>query len=248
MPRIHVIWERIERHAVYAALSIFIFAELTGYIFPTVDHLLKERAGLILISLVLLAVFRNIDHRLLNPSKGLSTAKSFGDAINTLMKNQKLVESVELFGHSTSKYYQFVRNSGCKIRNMRILLSEQLIVDSAPYPQSPKERSSIKAHAELAIENWLRLQTEGIIEQLEIRFYSFWPTFHFMIIDGESALWGLFEPIKDGPGVKVQKTYNISHEGSKNDLIDNLRTFFDATFAISAAYEKGNVSSVQNKL
>jgi len=233
MPRLSKIWDKVEHAAIYVVISVFIIAELLGYMFPSIDNLLRDRPGFILISLVLLAMFRNLDRRLSQSVQGFTSTKSFGESVGVLLKGRRVIDTLEIFGHSTSKYYQFVKDGGVKIRKARILISGQLLFESSPYPHGQQERKSVKSHAELAGENWLRLQSQGVIEDLEIRYYNFWPTAHFMIVDGVSAQWGLFEPMAGGLGVTVQRVYLIVQESAMREFVEDLQKFFYATFTLS---------------
>lgn len=66
------------------------------------------------------------------------------------------------------------------------------------------------------VRNLKRLHEKGRISKISFRFYSFQPTFHFMVIDGKSIYFGLYKLSDKHASSESQNSYiarNNSVEG-----------------------------------
>lgn len=82
-----------------------------------------------------------------------------------------------------------------------------------------------------AIHRWYRLQDDGRIEQIEIHTYNFPSNFHFMVVDYDSAQFGLLRHGYKYPIVVTLNTFILNNESSGGSkLIEDYTILFENIF------------------
>jgi hypothetical protein len=197
-------------------------------------NILDSGASLLLVALVLLSIFRFLDERL--PESGNVhelTGDSFGNAIGLVLGSDKSLKEISIFAQTSSKYLGFIvdRSQEVRIDTLRILISDpKYAVSEAPLSQRTIDDTT--AELNNTINSWCQLVADGVVKNLEIRKFSFPPTFHFMIVGKENALFGLFRPDpKTLPKYRTATSFFFSskHPAAKH-MVEDLEMFFDSVF------------------
>ena len=108
---------------------------------------------------------------------------------------------MDLFTHTSHIYVRGFLDSKVRVKKVRILLRDFETLDAVQFPYAIMHKRRIQAQSELKVEEWKKLQQEGKIESLEIRFYQFEPMGHFMIMDEKTLYFGLYTWEAGHPGV-----------------------------------------------
>jgi len=232
MTRFGNLWNKIERHVIYLVLLLFILLELAALFIPSIRSILDNGGSLILIAMILFVIFRFIDEGLSKEHDEVGIIdESFGKAVQKTIDGKQNLETLDIFAHSSSKYYTFIRESKIHVRKLRLLVCNPDIIKSLPFPSSDAERLSQSEQIDYIISNWFRVYHEGMIESIEVHIHNFTPTCHFMIADRRSAQFGFFCPSPNIPGVKILTTFVAKMKNSAGrQIIQDLTAYFDIVF------------------
>lgn len=228
MQELKVLWSRIERQAIYLILFSFFILQFLAVFNPQVAVFMDARGSLMLIALVLLTMFRFLDERLTRKQTGLSASKGFiEEAVNLLRENREN-QVVEVFASSGGLYYPVIFESGVRIRELKILLRDPSASNDFEFPSDNKDREQLVMEIDRVKRNLNRLQKKGQISKLSIRYYSFQPTFHCMIVNGKTLYFGLYKLVPDHSGTECQNTYTLRKNTTEGFLfLSDFKTEFE---------------------
>ncbi len=78
------------------------------------------------------------------------------------------------------------------------------------------------------LNSWNELHKEGKIKSLNIKYYRFDPTFHFMILNGRLVHFGLFQPKHINPGPEILTSYIVNEDtNSGMQLVNDFKIIFE---------------------
>lgn len=198
MQEIKSLWERVEKQVIYVILFSFFLLQSLAIFNPRIANFMDARGSLMLIALVLLTMFRFLDERLSTEERvGLRASKGFIEEIINLLKEQREHRLVEIFASGGGLYYPAIYESKAKIRELRILLRDPKKLNLIQFPFEDEEKKQVAIDIKRVIRQFEFLQKRGQIAKISFGFYSFEPTFHFMIIDERTLYFGLYALAED---------------------------------------------------
>ncbi len=220
----------LEKRAIYLLLFVFILAQWLAVFIPSVSNIFTTQINTALFSMLILAIFRLFDYRLSKPSIE-PHSRNFTEAIDATLATRGAIKSLDLFAHTSSKYFNALRNKHVRIKRVRLLILSDDCILEAPSPKSDQDREVVRQEKNLIIKKWQGMKREGYIDELLIREYCFVPYFHFVVVDGKSAVFGLFRPLEPHPGVTTLSLRSVhDHNALGSELLRDLVHFFGTVY------------------
>jgi hypothetical protein len=245
MGKLSILWQRVEKVAIYVVILTLITFQLVAIFVPKVALIMDARGSIFLLATVFLFFFKYIDERIgdrKNPI--LETGKTFEQEIVEMVGINAEIESLDIFAQTGQKYLYALTDSGVKINHLRILLRSFDQLKNIQFPPDSKAKSGLKKESLTVTNSFRDMQKRGRIKTLKIKYYPFDPTFYFVIVDSRLLQFGLCEPRRTTQGIEFLNPFiakSSTIEGAK--LIENYRAFFEATFkdfALPATRSKSN--------
>lgn len=206
-------WDQIEKRAIYIVLVVFILCEILSLIFNEISDYMDKKGTVLLLSFVLLAIFRFIDKNVAQHQiKQLSLVKKFSSDIVTLLDKPKYQE-INIFAGNSYRYYHAIMESGIKINKLTLLVRSYDDLSTVAFPINHEDKVRVAQSSDAVIRDWQNLKVSGFIKELEIKYYSFDSVLHFMIINNECLHFGLLKPIDEFPGTQLNSSY-IVHDNT----------------------------------
>ncbi|MDP1726895.1 MAG: hypothetical protein Q8M15_08930 [Bacteroidota bacterium] len=235
MKKFNELWSKIEKQVIYFVLFIFLSAQIVSNFIPKVDEFINGSGNLILISFILLFIFKYIEERLAKiESISPEIGESFGDSFRIALKDAKEINNVDIFAHTGGKYYLFFKDEKIKIKKLRLLLCGKEWIQNSINSTSKVHKKTAVQELSNSIEKWNSLKKAGFIEELEIYFYNHQPSFHFMTLDKNKLFWGLYAPTKGNTGIKTLNNFIFNkYSYAHKSLLNDLTIFFDSTIKFS---------------
>lgn len=229
MQELRILWSRIEKQVIYCVLFSFFVLQFLSIFNPQIATFMDARGSLMLIALVLLTMFRFLDERLTKREQtGLSASDGFiEEAVNLLRENREN-QLVEIFASSGGLYYPAIFESKVRIHELKILLRDPNTPNDFKFPSDNEDREQLVLEINRIVRNLNRLKQKGQISKLSIRFYSFQPTFHCMIVNGRTLYFGLYKLLSSHSGTESKNTYVL-----RNNTTEGFRLLSD----FKAAFE-----------
>ncbi|MBN2018644.1 MAG: hypothetical protein JW749_00280 [Sedimentisphaerales bacterium] len=237
------LWRRIERQVIYFVLFAFILVQWLAVFYAPFRPFLDEGIDTALFAMLMLAIFRVFDHQFEGQALE-SHGHSFEQATGAVLRQGAVVDSLDMFAHTSAKYYGVLRNKLCHIKHMRLLIAGEEGLLHFPIPDPHKCLDDLSKEVKFATNNWVNAQKEGWIEEIEIHRYNFPIYVHFMIVNGRSAEIGLFRPRHRTFGITTTGGYSYSVHNRQtvgHQIISDLQNFFNDIF------EKNSAPFEQNK-
>ena len=223
------VWDRVEKWVIYGVLFAVCVLELLSLAVPDVGRWVDTRGAFILMSFVLIFVFRYLDARIRRRDPLTVCEGRQQELIDALREKQKW-DKVDLFTHTSSVYVRGFLDSGATAKEVRILLRDFQELDQVRFPHAVQDKEVIQSQSKRAVADWTRLQQEGKIESLEIKYYQYEPMGHFIILDKRSLCCGLYTWEGDHPGVGSRKHEAYIADGKTvtgRAMIDDFQLRFD---------------------
>jgi len=231
MNQIKTLWDRIEKYAIYGVLLTFFALELMSAFIPAIASFMDTCGALVLIATVLLFLFRYLDERLSARSLAdIFLTPGFTQGCVDILKKKKH-KRIEIFAHTSFMYLLAFQESNIIVDELKLLLHRVDQAEAAHSPSDEWRREQYEAEIDRLVKIWFELRQEGRIQTLTIKYYSFDPLYHFMMLDGAKLHFGLFKPKRDFPGTDLMSTYIVSSETSLGrTLIHDFKTEFDSVW------------------
>jgi hypothetical protein len=244
MSKIESLWDRMEKYAIYGVLFIFFALELMAFFIPAVATFIDNRGALLLIAAVLLFIFRYLDQRLgTQNAAGIVLSPGFMQGLVELLDEKRDYETIEILAYTGLMYLLAFQESSIRVEKLRLLLHRVGGVKGGLFPFDEWGKKKYENEVDRVMEIWLELQQQGRIGTLVVKYYSFYPLYHFMLLDGKKVHFGLFRLKHGFPGTDLLSTY-ISSDVTPvgRTLINDLKTKFDLVweeFGFSYAANNG---------
>lgn len=135
MGRLDEMFERVERIGIYVVLIVLIIGPIFASLFPSIGMHFDQSEGIILLSVVILFLFRYLDRNFRNLStRGLVRANSLLEAITSIFTNKSSCEHVDIFAHTSNVYYQGIQQKSVTVNHIRLLLRKMDDVNDMVLP------------------------------------------------------------------------------------------------------------------
>lgn len=230
MGRFDEMFERIERVGLYVVLIVLIIGQSIVSLFPSVGIPLDQSAGIALLSVVILFLFRYLDRNFKNLSAcGPVRASNLLDAIAQTIAHRSNYKRVDILAHTSNVYYQGIQQNNVYVEHLRLLLRKMDTIDEMLLPEDDSDKERIMSRQQTQIEEWKTLKQSGKVGRLEIVFYPFEPMLHMMIVDGKSAVFGFYGLEHRFPGVSsaTHDTFTLNRNSEESRLlVRNLEATF----------------------
>jgi hypothetical protein len=230
---------KTQKLVIYVCLAaILLFQILAVVIKPLHSFMIGEGVSIVIFALLLL-IFRFVDYKFKTIEKGIRLIRTdmpnyypeFGDAINNLFLKRDTVDTMDIFAHTSEKFYAFIRDRKMKINKVRVLLRSPDASYPFSFPVNKEEQEFTRQKIHLLKKDWENLSQEGYINQLSVKAYNFEPSFFGITIDERKALIGFFLPRKDRTGVKALTCYIISDTTEyERAMLTDFKRWFDTIF------------------
>ncbi|WP_214072574.1 hypothetical protein [Mucilaginibacter sp. dw_454] len=214
--RINEIWEKAEKGVIYFILVVFIATELLSVFMKGLADFMDAHGSLLLISLILLSIFRYLDKNISFAQKtGLKAVERFTTDVLSLFNTPNLHE-VKIFANSSYKYFNAISESNIRIDSVYLLIRDFRDAKSIQFPTSETGKMDFANNSKQLVKGWKSLLEQGKINKLHIYAYPFDSILHFMIIDNCKLHFGLLKPKHEFPGSDLNGSFivdNTSEDG-----------------------------------
>jgi hypothetical protein len=227
MQEIRSLWKKVEKQAIYSALFLYFVLQLAAIFIPSIAKVMNAGGSLAFIAGVLLIIFRFLDERLDGKADFIKSSKNFVQSVSDFLRQNKEYKNVDILAQNGALYNTAIKESGIKIKNLRLLLRNTKDLTTIQLPDDEKSRESLQQ----AILSFKLLQQSGIITKLSIAYYEFNPTTYFMSLDGKSLHFGLYQPKIAYPGADITNSFFVSYEGQGEYLVQDFNNQFEALWA-----------------
>lgn len=235
MKKIKSYWEKINRYVIYITLLFMVIFQIIELVFPNVLISYPTEMYLIAICAVLFIGFEHIVNleSLCNTKADIQSSSSFSQGMSNIMNDHHTINNLDIFSHTSMVHYQYIYDSHIRIRNLRLLVLNPYRKEGL-YSLNREEEERFANETQLAIRYWKILNEQGYIENLTIKFYDFYPTFYFSIIDKSNVHWGLFLLQKRLPSTCLLSHHTVYSKNTEtNSMISDFQKFFDSVFELS---------------
>lgn len=233
MQELKSLWRKLEKSTIYFILFVFFALQLISLFVPSIATSMDARGSLMFIAAVLLIIFRFLDERLGGKDQEvIKVTNGFVQGVINLLKQNKEYKSVDILAQNGFLYFTALKESGVKIRNVRLLFRSAEDFTSMQFPSDDKSKAEFKQQLSQMVLSFQQLQKGGKISKLSIAYYAFDPTTHFMLIDGRYLHFGLFQLQIKYPGTEVSHTYIVKIDDKLGEtLINDFKAQFEAIWA-----------------
>lgn len=236
MTELRMLWDRVERWAIYGVLLLFLALQLLSLAVPSIGSILDRRGELVLIGFVLIFLFRYLDERLGSREQdSLSSSASFLQGLLANLRASPMYENVDVLAHTGAMYYRAIYESQVKITNLRVLVRDMRNIHSLSLPSEDDARLEIQQEWTRTMKDWEALQRSGKVTNLLIRYYPFEPMVHFAVIDHCVGYMTLMKPQKEFPGATSRYTPTaytvVGTTPTGRQLVDDLLTEFESIWS-----------------
>ena len=228
------IWEKIERYIYYVGIGIVLLLNLLTYFVPIVGKYFDYRAMFIVFCLVFILLFKDIDEHIIK-QKNMSVTDNFDEGIlAAIAKCGTTIQNLDILA-VTSLTYCHAMKSSCKrikIKRLRLLVYKPKPVEKVELNRNIGELSKFERNRDVAIAEWHSLHEQGLIESLEIHYYSFAPTFHFAIFNEKHTYSGLYHLHTTEHGYKLFNLFNTFSASNEicATLLSDYKGFFEEVY------------------
>lgn len=222
-------WRKIEKQVLYLLIMVAVITQWLAVFIPSLGFLTPQ-INPALSSTLLLAILRLFDYHL-DKQSIQAHGESFTEAIDSIMTTGSSINSLDIFAHTTSKYFGVIRNKNIRIKNVRLLVPTDESIENSISPTDIEDKLGIIEEKKITLKKWQSMKNDGCIDNLLIHEYHFIPYFHFAIVNQKQAVFGIFRPIESNTGVKTLTNRSIrGNNTSGGEMIKDLGVFFNAIF------------------
>ena len=187
------LWDRVEKYVIIAAIAIYIALDTFSIFIPAMNGWVTERGYLILLSAIVAALSLRINEK---KPESITRSKKIVRDLVTLLEKEKQYDHVYILAVNGYQYYNAFKDSGVKVKEMNLLLRKTEDIASICLPKYDTDKKMLAESSQNIIRDFNALQENGRIETLNISFYDFDTTMHFMVLDNKHLFFGLLIPKK----------------------------------------------------
>ena len=239
--RIDHVWEKVEKISIYIVITTFVVGESLSVFIRKIADLMDNHGSLLLISLILLFIFRFVDKNIkASKQVGLRTVERFTTDVIGLLKKSTYSE-IKIFANSSFKYFNAISESQIKIDSVILLIRDFGDIEKIQFPTTESCRQDFKINSQQLVNNWKALLATGKIKKLEICLYPFDSILHFILIDNSILHFGLLKPKHNFPGSDLNGSFIVENDtddgrtliGSFNSEFMHIKKDFSKPYYIS---------------
>jgi hypothetical protein len=158
--------------------------------------------------------------------------RRFDQAVDSLLAPKRVVESLDILAHTSSKYLAAIRNRAVHVKHVRLLLIGDQGLNAAATPKTSRDKETVRSEVRITAGKWQLVRDQGVIERIDIRACDFASSIHFMLIDRREAQFGIFRLIDSAPGVTTLSNFVVHHDGTAgSQLVADFQSMFDDIFS-----------------
>lgn len=235
MKKIKKLWEKLNKYILYISVAFIFVFQIVELTFPGVLELYSSKAYLAAISAILFILFDHIIslESLCQTTTDLQSSPRFSDGMSDIINKYEEINCLDIFSHTSMVHYQYIYDRHIKIHNLRLLVLNPDRNESY-FSLNRNEEKRFSDETKLAISYWENLKNQGLIDNLSIRYYDFYPSFYFSIVNKSNIHWGLFSLQKVVPSTSLLSHHTIcSKSFDTNSLIFDFQEFFNKIYDIS---------------
>ncbi len=218
-------WDRIEKYVIYISLAFIIIIQVANYVFPDVIKEVSISSAFILFSAALIAIYKNVDEKRIE-NNSVKCSSKFFTGLGALIEKQEKIDTLDIFSHTSMTYYHCIKDCNIKINCVRLLVCKPKCISNKSYPDQ-EVLAQFEQQRDSSLTMWKELQSDGLINELKIKYYEFDPTYHFAIINNKYFHYGFFKITHEHPGYSLLSnfTYENDNELAQTMLNDFVRIF-----------------------
>lgn len=200
--------DKIEKLCIIIIPIVYIVIDRLSEFIPALDNLTDEKGYLTVLSGLLVLIFIHFERRE-NETLTFDRSERIVKDLENLLEKKKHYNEINILAVTGYQYYKAFEESKVSVKKLNLLLrrSDNIGTIDLPKKVAAKQEfidSSLKMQHE-----WSKLQQSGQITELNIDFYDFDTTIHFMVIDNKELFWGLLYPKINYPGTNVLAQYIV---------------------------------------
>lgn len=214
---LRAIYNTVERLMVIIIPALYILLQFLSIWIPAIEDYISDTGYLLIISQSLIFMFLHFDFMTKSEVNIIRTDRIIRDIERTLDKKNHYKE-IKILASTGYQYIRAFKESGVIVEHLRILLRKYDDINAIRLPSaSDEDKLRFQRSAQELVKQWHELQETKQIKQLEISFYDFDTTVHFMIIEERRLFWGFLYPKKEYPGSGVLATYSVNNKSDTGD-------------------------------
>lgn len=203
--------DKVEKFCIILIPIFYIVIDLLSGFVPALENLTDEKGYLIVLSGLMVLIFVHSEKRTQQEFKFIRSDKIVKDLV-TLLEMKDSYEEINILAVTGFQYIRAIKESGVNVKKLKILLRKSDRIETIDLPQTTDSKTEFMNNSNRLISEWKELQHNGQVSNLEISYYDFDTTIHFMILDNKYLFWGLLYPQKNFPGTDVLSSYIINNK------------------------------------
>lgn len=214
--------EKAEKLCIILVPIVYIFVDIFSGFIPSLENLTDEKGYLIVLSSLMVLIFIHFERKDREEFKFERSDRIVKD-LETLLEEKHSYDEINILAVTGYQYFKAFEESGVKVKKLRLLLRKNENIETIDLPQNANDKVEFVDSSNKMVKEWKKLQRNGKITDLDISFYDFDTTIHFMLLDNKQLFWGLLYPKKNYPGTDVLTSYIIN---SKSELGEKMISDF----------------------
>lgn len=203
--------DKVEKYCIVIIPALYVIADVASGFIPALDNYIDEKGYLMVLSTLLVLIFLHFEKKDSNEFQFERSDKIVRDLENTLEKKTEY-NDVYILAVTGYQYFKAFEESGAKVKNLRLLLRKGDDISTIDLPQNKDAKKEFMTSSIRMVGEWEKLHQKGQFTNLEIHYYDFDTTCHFMIADKKTLFWGLLYPKKEYPGTDVLTSYIVNNK------------------------------------
>lgn len=222
LEKIKNVMEKAEKFCIILVPIVYILADIFSGFIPALENLTDEKGYLIVLSALMVLIFVHFEKKDREEFK-LERSDRIVRDLEILLEEKHSYDEINILAITGYQYFKAFEESGVRVKKLRLLLRKSDNIETIDLPQNADAKREFINSSNKMVKEWKKLQRNGQIRDLDIAFYDFDTTIHFMLLDNKQLFWGLLYPKKDYPGTDVLTSYVIN---SKSDLGEKMISDF----------------------
>lgn len=207
--KIKALIDKTEKACIIIVPIAYVLIDVLSNFIPALNNLTDERGYLIVLSSLLVLIFIHFEKKDSEIIKFERSDRIVRDLENILEEKPHYNE-VNILAVTGYQYFKAFEETHAHVKKLNLLLRKADNKETIDLPSNTNSKDEFMASSIKMQNEWKKLKEAGQIEELNIDFYDFDTTIHFMILDNRNLFWGLLYPKVDYPGTNVLAQYIVN--------------------------------------
>lgn len=240
-------WNNIEKTTILIGLIVFFLMEVLAIFFPIINTFFDAK------SYLFIAFFLLFIYKILTEINSKCSVQNFRFvptldlAMHQIFEEEEKITSIDIFCYSGSRYSSYthdllgknphLHNSG----KLRVLLLDPESFQLFLGVDKQSEIQNMKNTQQGNIDHFNEIMEKKFINDVEVKYYSFIPQIHFIIVNNKVAVMGILKPRTGSLNLIDESTsYFVISANCPGEaaMIEELMVFFERLFKDPKAFSQ----------